>query len=202
MNHLRHILGLALILYVLISTVISQKAPPTTQPFSSKSLKCLVCQAMVEEFMVAIGQMDPQKKVEVGGFRLGSDGTTDRKVVPYLRSEGHLAEIMETLCEQFEDYAQAQTKGTGRPTLIRITHRDGGMNPHFGAGVDIVPDEDLNTRLKFYCESVLEEEEEHFQDVMAQPQVELWHAIQILCQERSHLCGINDIHPPRTHPEL
>ena len=29
-----------------------------------------------------------------------------------------------------------------------MTH-DGGMNPDFGL-VDIVPDEDLNTRLKFY----------------------------------------------------
>lgn len=34
----------------------------------------------------------------------------------------------------------------------RIMSHEGGMNPEFGL-VDIVPDEDLNTRLKFYVSS-------------------------------------------------
>ena len=34
----------------------------------------------------------------------------------------------------------------------RIMSHEGGMNPEFGM-VDIVPDDDLNTRLKFYVSS-------------------------------------------------
>ncbi len=36
--------------------------------------------------------------------------------------------------------------------LNRIMSHEGGMNPEFGM-VDIVPDDDLNTRLKFYVSS-------------------------------------------------
>ncbi len=57
--------------------------------------------------------------------------------------------MTEKICENFEDYAQAKNKATGKPTIIRLTTPDGNMNPDFGK-VDIVPDDDLNTKLKFY----------------------------------------------------
>ena len=69
--------------------------------------------------------------------------------VPYARSQMHLLELTEKVCEQFEEYAQAKWKSNGQPTIIRITNPDGNMNPEFGK-VDIVPDEDLNTKLKFH----------------------------------------------------
>jgi len=69
--------------------------------------------------------------------------------VPYARSEIHLNEIVDTVCKQFEEYAQAREKATGQATIIRIMARGGGMNPRFGE-VEIIPDDDLNTRLKFY----------------------------------------------------
>lgn len=69
--------------------------------------------------------------------------------VPYVRSEEHLDEVLENVCVQFDDYAQAKKKSDQRATIVRITDRNGGMNPRFHE-VDIVPDDDLNTRLKFY----------------------------------------------------
>ena len=69
--------------------------------------------------------------------------------IPYARSQTHLIELTENICKNFEDYAQAKEKKTGKPTVIRITTPDGNMNPEFGQ-VDIVPDENLNTRLKFH----------------------------------------------------
>ena len=69
------------------------------------------------------------------------------------------------MCKNFEDYAQATAKASGDPTIIRFgTSRfrfwtwltfsrlmtiEGNMNPKMSE-VDIVPDDDLNTRLKFY----------------------------------------------------
>ncbi|KAJ0059290.1 hypothetical protein NL108_014402 [Boleophthalmus pectinirostris] len=42
---------------------------------------CSACSAMVEEMIFSIGQIDPKKTVNVGGFRLSPDGTIrDKKV--------------------------------------------------------------------------------------------------------------------------
>lgn len=61
----------------------------------------------------------------------------------------HLLDLSENICKNFEDYAQAKSKKTGKATIIRLTTPEGNMNPDFGK-VDIVPDEDLNTKLKFH----------------------------------------------------
>ncbi len=58
-------------------------------------------------------------------------------------------DLLDSICNEFEQYAQAKEKSTGRPTIVRILDKAGGMNMRFGE-VDIIPDEDLNTRLKFY----------------------------------------------------
>ena len=76
--------------------------------------------------------------------------------VKYARSEIHLSELVDSVCEEFENYVQAREKtGERAVTIIRITTKSGGMNPLFGS-VDIVPDEDLNKRLKFYVREKLE----------------------------------------------
>ena len=47
------------------------------------------------------------------------------------------------------DYAQARWKDSKEATIIRIIRHDGGMNPLM-AMADVVPDEQLNTRLQYY----------------------------------------------------
>merc|ERR1719500_2454881 len=107
-----------------------------------------------------IYQVDPKKKVEVGSFRISGDGTQEgRKLIPYARSNEHLSEVVDTVCKNFEDYAQATAKASGEPTIIRLMTIEGNMNPKMSE-VDIVPDDDLNTRLKFYCENIVEDQEE------------------------------------------
>ena len=58
-------------------------------------------------------------------------------------------EVIEGVCKGFEDYAQAKYKASGEPTIIRLMTHEGNMNPLMSV-VDMVPDEDLNTKLKFY----------------------------------------------------
>ena len=84
--------------------------------------------------------------------------------VPFARSQIHLLELTEKICENFEEYAQAKWKSNGKPTIIRITNPDGNMNPDFGK-VDVVPDEDLNTKLKFHV-SVLDHLKSQIQIIM------------------------------------
>jgi len=140
--------------------------PDDTKMFDPKTLKCLVCQNLVKEFDAEIFKIDPKKMVDTGTFRINEKGNQQRQIVPYARSQMHLLELTENICKNFEDYAQAKTKRAGKPTIIRITTPDGNMNPEFGM-VDIVPDENLNTRLKFHCETVVEEMDEHFLELLA-----------------------------------
>lgn len=58
-------------------------------------------------------------------------------------------DVVETVCKGFEDYAQAKYKASGEPTIIRLMTHQGNMNPLMSQ-VDMVPDDDLNTKLKFY----------------------------------------------------
>jgi len=152
--------------------------------FDSKSLNCLVCKALVEEMEGAINKVDPAKKVEVGTFRLNGDGTQSRKLIPFARSQEHLTEIVDSVCKGFEDYAQAKYKSSGEPTIIRLMTHEGNMNPLMSQ-VDIVPDEDLNTRLKFYCENIVEDLEETLLEIFADEGENM--DIK-LCSERSKYC--------------
>lgn len=167
---------LFLVILLLTSNVMAKKKKKAkkTQPevvddskmFDSKTLKCLVCQNVVKEFEAAIFKVDPKKVIDTGTWRVNEGGEQKRQIIPYARSQMHLLELTEKVCEQFEEYAQAKWKSNGQPTIIRITNPDGNMNPEFGK-VDIVPDEDLNTKLKFHCEGIVEDMDEHFLDLLA-----------------------------------
>lgn len=47
----------------------------------------------------AINNVDPRKKVEVGGFRIDDTGSMVSKSVQLKRSEIYLTELMESICK-------------------------------------------------------------------------------------------------------
>ena len=49
--------------------------------FDSKTLKCLVCKNVIDEFEAAIYKVDPKKMVDTGTFRLNENGEQKRQVV-------------------------------------------------------------------------------------------------------------------------
>ena len=121
--------------------------------FDSKTLKCLVCRAAISEFEAAIFKVDPKKMINSGSYRVKPDGSQKTATIPYARSQQHLTDLSEKICDRMEDYAQATWKKSGKPTLIRMINPDGNMNPDFSK-VDVVNDEDLNTSLKFHVSYV------------------------------------------------
>ena len=54
--------------------------------FDSKTLKCLVCQSLAEEFYAEINKIDPKKMIDTGTFRVDGKGNQDRSVVSVLIS--------------------------------------------------------------------------------------------------------------------
>ena len=49
--------------------------------FDSKTLKCLVCQNLVNEFEAAIFKVDPKKVIDTGTFRVNEKGEQKRQIV-------------------------------------------------------------------------------------------------------------------------
>lgn len=177
--------SVVVVLALVAATAEGKKKKKGTSLFDSKTLNCLVCRALVEEIEGMIYKVDPNKKVETGTWRLSGDGTQQgRKLVSYARSDEHLSEVVDTVCKNFEDYAQATAKASGLPTIIRLMTLEGNMNPRM-AEVDIVPDDDLNTRLKFYCENIVEDQEETLLQLFAKeaPDMDLE-----LCERRTSIC--------------
>ncbi|XP_063217584.1 protein seele [Bacillus rossius redtenbacheri] len=142
------------VLYFLLFVFVSVSAD------QSKQLRCLVCRHVVDEIDNIIQKVDPKKKVSVGGYRLDSNGNQKQKSVPFARSEMHLTEVMETVCDKMDDYVRGTYKTSGELTVLRLITEDGKMNPLLSE-VDLIQDSDLNKSLKFYCEGIVEEFEDN-----------------------------------------
>merc|ERR1712183_634498 len=161
-----------LVIFLLISNIDNVQAGKKKKKIKSKKTKMTPEEVLkqdqglfdsknvIDEFEAAIYKVDPKKMVDTGTFRLNENGEQKRQVVPYARSQMHLLDPSEKICDNFEDYAQAKFKSTGKPTVIRLTTPEGNMNPDFPK-VEVVPDDDLNTKLKFHCENIVEDMDEH-----------------------------------------
>ena len=44
-------------------------------------MRCLVCQSVADEFLVAINRVDPKKKTETGTFRIDAKGNQKKNLV-------------------------------------------------------------------------------------------------------------------------
>ena len=58
----------------------------------SKTLKCLVCRATVEEYLWAVLKVDPKKMVDTGTWRVDKTGSQQRHVVRVLVLETYSCE--------------------------------------------------------------------------------------------------------------
>uniref|UniRef100_A0A671PXS9 Protein canopy homolog 2-like n=1 Tax=Sinocyclocheilus anshuiensis TaxID=1608454 RepID=A0A671PXS9_9TELE len=68
-----------------------------------QDIKCGACRALVDEMEWAISQIDPKKMIQTGSFRINPDGSQSVREVPFSRSESHLLELMEEVCERMND---------------------------------------------------------------------------------------------------
>lgn len=158
-------------------------------------LYCAVCRAMVDEVNYAISKVDPKKKVQVGSFRVDSKGNQDTYQVPYARSEVHLTELLESICDKFNsDYALSKNK-LGKTSVARTASRDGkGLMLQ-----DITINQDNQKLMKFACDSIIEEHEEEMASAFKK-NVEDIEAI--ICNEISELCTEEDLQVPLPITEM
>ncbi|KFQ71962.1 Protein canopy 2, partial [Phaethon lepturus] len=121
------------------------------------------CRALVDELEWEIAQVDPRKTIQMGSFRINPDGSqpdpTDLSLVPqvpYARSEAHLTELLERVCEKMKEYGEKVDPSTHRKSYVRVISHDGTKMDLSGVKID----GDVASSLKFACESIAEEYED------------------------------------------
>ncbi|XP_011301947.1 protein canopy homolog 2 [Fopius arisanus] len=121
-------------------------------------LQCLICRTTIEEMDNVMAKIDPSRSIDVGNYRLDAQGNILKKSVPMRKSEVHISEVLDNICNKLDDYVRARYKSNGRLILMPL-EIDGQMNPEIG-DVDIIQDGDLNRSLKYYCQELVDEYEE------------------------------------------
>ncbi|XP_041365110.1 protein canopy homolog 1-like [Gigantopelta aegis] len=175
------ILGTSLCLGLLVLLVEGKK---------DGDLYCTVCRIVVDELAYAISQVSPDKKVQVGSFRIDPQGNQARYMVPYARSDVHITEMLEQVCDKMGDYAEMTHDG--QTNIVRTSARDGKYISL--KKVDVNPD--LHKKLKFYCESVLEEHEDDIVGLLKKENIPNTSLESILCGEISAACSEKQLSVP------
>lgn len=146
-----------------------------------QDMKCGACRALVDEMDWAISQVDPKKMIQTGSFRINPDGSQSVREVPFSRSEGHLLELMEEVCEKMNDYGEHVDPVTNRKTYVRHASRDGTAMDLS----DVAFDSRVTSSLKFACETIVEQYEDELIEFFSH---EIDNVKDKLCSKRTDLC--------------
>ncbi|XP_040610634.1 protein canopy homolog 2 isoform X2 [Mesocricetus auratus] len=129
---------LALLLGVLLGTAWARR---------SQDLHCGACRALVDELEWEISRVDPKKTIQMGSFRINPDGSQSVVEVPYARSEAHLTELLEEVCDRMKEYGEQIDPSTHRKNYVRVVGRNGDSSELDLQGIRI--DSDISGTLKF-----------------------------------------------------
>ncbi|XP_036387394.1 protein canopy homolog 2 isoform X1 [Megalops cyprinoides] len=157
-----------------------------------QDIKCGACRALVDEMEWAISQVGPKKMIQTGSFRINPDGSQSVREVPLARSEGHLLELMEEVCEKMKDYGERTDPSSNRNIYVRVTSRDGKVMDLSETTLD----SRVTSSLKYACETIVEQHEDELIEFFAH---ETDNVKDKLCSRRTDLCD-HALHMP--HDEL
>ncbi|XP_036311239.1 protein canopy homolog 2 [Pipistrellus kuhlii] len=150
---------------------------------TAQDLHCGACRALVDELEWEIAQVDPKKTIQMGSFRINPDGSQSVVEVPYARSEAHLTELLEEVCDRMKEYGEQIDPDTHRNIYIRVVNRNGEPNGVNLEGIRI--DSDIRGTLKFACETIVEEYEDELIEFFSR---EADNIKDKLCSKRTDLC--------------
>uniref|UniRef100_G3MPJ1 DUF3456 domain-containing protein n=1 Tax=Amblyomma maculatum TaxID=34609 RepID=G3MPJ1_AMBMU len=147
-------------------------------------LKCQVCRALVTESVAAISAVDPKKTIPVGSFRLQADGTQKQKTIPYAGSEAHMHDVLDEVCNNMDNYAQATHKETGELILVNLSKDVEKLSTY-----QVVADPTSNGKIKQLCEDMVGEYEDQYIRVFSKQKVKVEpQAFRLLCENTEGIC--------------
>ncbi|XP_045907957.1 protein canopy-1 isoform X1 [Micropterus dolomieu] len=158
----------------------------SSQGKRDKVLYCSACKAIVDELNFSISQVDPKKTINVGSFRLNPDGTMEDKKVPLARSETHLHELLDGVCNSMSDYSLHVDPDTQHKQYMRFAPRSSETTGNFPDFKNFQFDgPEASSALKFACETVVEELEDDIISLFSQ---DVKHVHEELCNRVSDYC--------------
>ncbi|KAK7496015.1 hypothetical protein BaRGS_00012716 [Batillaria attramentaria] len=151
-----------------------------------------VCRAIVEEVngrIVDADLQDPKRVVQTGSFRIDPNGNQKLKQKKYARSEMHLSEVFDDVCQSMSDFVEI-TDVDGRKAVVRQMSRtnvpmdlkDFKYNP------------DPDHRLMSYCDSLVDDYEEKMVQLFTQedlPAIE-----SAVCGDLASACSGEELSQP------
>ncbi|XP_039602612.1 protein canopy homolog 2 isoform X1 [Polypterus senegalus] len=158
----------------------------------SQDMRCGACRALVDEMEWGISQVDTKKMIQTGSFRINPDGSQSVTEMPYARSESHLLELMEVICEKMTEYGEKEDPTSHRKTYERIVSRDGKRMDVSETKLN----SEVTASLKFACETIVEQYEDELIEFFSH---EAQNVKDKLCSKRTDLCD-HALHIP--HDEL
>lgn len=165
--------------------------PTSSKVGKSKEMKCVVCKSLMMELYDVISQVDPRKTIDIGSYRIQSDGKQAVKPKKYAGSEMHMMDVLETVCEAMDDYAQVRHKETGVLDVIKLVV-NGALNPNFGL-YEVVQDPELNKGVKYHCQTLVEEyEDEIIAHFRVNSEQDVKEAQKQFCMKENKICIVRD----------
>ncbi|XP_014483141.1 PREDICTED: protein canopy homolog 1 [Dinoponera quadriceps] len=149
-----------------------------------KHLKCLVCRATMNEVEAKVSKINPKILVEVGNYKMDAQGNQIYKKIPLIKSEVHISDMLDDICQKMNDYVRATKKYNKKLTIFNLMTPEGTMNPQMSK-VDIIHDGDLNKSLEYNCNTIIEEFED---DIIKLYVNDLENRKEKLCTEISNIC--------------
>lgn len=146
-----------------------------------QDVHCGACRALVDELEWEISQVDPKKTIQKGSFRINPDGSQSITEVPYVRTEAHLMELLEHVCENMNAYGEKTDPDTHRKTYVRVLSHDGKRMDASNTNID----REVISDLKFTCERIAEEYEDELIEFFSH---ENENVKDKLCSKRTDLC--------------
>ncbi|KAM7439648.1 Protein canopy 2 [Porites harrisoni] len=176
MDLLRELYYVLLAVAFLVSSTLGAK---------DKELYCGVCHVIADELQWEISQVDPRKMLEIESFRVDPKGNQKTRKIQYARSETHLIEQLDSMCEKMNNYAESSDPATGKKSYIRTSSRNGEAVTLSNVAIS----GDIAKKLKHACESIIEDYDD---DIIATFKKERKDPKKYMCRTTTGLCIDDD----------
>lgn len=156
--------------------------------------QCAVCRALVDEMNHGVSLVDPKETIEIGSFRVDPKGNTKTYQRSYARSEVHLMELFEKVCDKFMQYALTKNS-KGQKSVIPTSSRSGKSI----SLKEVTISSDATKQMKYTCEHFVEEYEEDMTKVLNKDDSDN-HEKEI-CLRITGICTVEDLATPMPSPD-
>lgn len=158
---------------------------------AASNIKCGACSLVITELEAGIAAVGSDKKIQVGSFRVDPHGNQEGlNKIPYARSETHIHELLDSICDKSQQYALVVHPTTGKSVYVRkdLTYLTGES------------DKSTLAKLNHACSDFLDDHEDEVVKFVGEVHDD---PIREFCHAKTGVCTSVDVtrFPPPPPPE-